>query len=179
MSLVPPPGAEATLDGEVRRAVEPGERRFGPVCPGRISITWTSFEVDYARRPGGPGRGRARMRRRAASGAAVYDWPWRCTRVVHEYGHLAGHGHVEDPADIMHAKIERLAPECGRSRHEGAGLGRAPAADGASEAWTPVRAPVAPAASLTPLHSPALADGGHRGWPFRVVSLSDVCRRQT
>jgi hypothetical protein len=123
VSLVPPAGAGESLDTRVRRALELGERRFGPACPGGISVTWAAFEVDYLGTPGARAWARTFAEEcliefnvgiwlAADWREAVYDWPWLCTLVVHEYGHLAGHGHADDPADIMHATIERVAPEC-------------------------------------------------------------------
>jgi hypothetical protein len=32
-----------------------------------------------------------------------WDWPKLCTVFVHEFGHLAGHEHSEDPHDVMFA----------------------------------------------------------------------------
>jgi hypothetical protein len=123
VNLVAPPGAGAAVGDEVTRALELGERRFGPACDGGISITWNAFELEYDDDPGARAWARTFAEEcriefnlgvwlSPAWRRAVYDWPWLCTLVVHEYGHLAGHGHVDDPNHIMHATIERIAPEC-------------------------------------------------------------------
>jgi hypothetical protein len=41
-----------------------------------------------------------------------WDWPKLCTVVVHEVGHLTGHDHVDDPADVLYFTYLRPAPEC-------------------------------------------------------------------
>jgi hypothetical protein len=33
--------------------------------------------------------------------AQTWDWPMFCTIMVHEYGHLSGHQHVNDPTNVM------------------------------------------------------------------------------
>jgi hypothetical protein len=48
----------------------------------------------------------------ALSTQVEWDWPKLCTVVIHEIGHLTGHDHVDDPADIMNATYLRPAPEC-------------------------------------------------------------------
>lgn len=40
---------------------------------------------------------------------------WRCTIIVHEYGHLMGFDHTDDPASVMHTPPERVAAGCGTS----------------------------------------------------------------
>jgi hypothetical protein len=123
VDVVPPPAAAARVGDHVLRALELGERRFGPACPAAIRVTWAPFEVRYA----GVAHARAWARTFRPEcrvelnrevwddpgwREAVYAWPWLCTLVVHEYGHLAGHGHAADPGDVMHTTIERVAPEC-------------------------------------------------------------------
>lgn len=44
--------------------------------------------------------------------AESWTWPRFCTVMVHEYGHLAGHDHSSDPADVMFPTLVRIAPEC-------------------------------------------------------------------
>jgi hypothetical protein len=42
-----------------------------------------------------------------------WDWPKLCTVFMHEFGHLAGHEHSEDPDDVMFAYYTGTnAPEC-------------------------------------------------------------------
>lgn len=35
-----------------------------------------------------------------------------CTVVVHEYGHLAGHGHSPDPDNVMHPTFVKVFEPC-------------------------------------------------------------------
>jgi hypothetical protein len=44
--------------------------------------------------------------------AARFDWSKFCTVMVHEYGHLSGHAHSEDPHDLMYAYYEGPIPAC-------------------------------------------------------------------
>jgi hypothetical protein len=41
-----------------------------------------------------------------------WDWPKLCTVVEHEYGHLAGHDHVNDPHDVMSPYYVYPSAEC-------------------------------------------------------------------
>lgn len=41
-----------------------------------------------------------------------WDWPKFCTVVEHEFGHLSGHDHVDDPHDIMSPYYVFASPEC-------------------------------------------------------------------
>jgi hypothetical protein len=43
---------------------------------------------------------------------AQFDWPKLCTILIHEYGHLTGHPHVDDPHDVMNPYYVGPAPEC-------------------------------------------------------------------
>jgi hypothetical protein len=134
LRVTPPPGGESLVP-RIAAAVELGQRRFGPACASGIAFTWESFEVSYAATTGVrawarafPDQCRIEFNRGVWDDpewrAGVYDWPWLCTLVVHEYGHLAGRGHVEDPNDVMHATIERVVPECAAAPEAGA-AGRA------------------------------------------------------
>jgi hypothetical protein len=40
------------------------------------------------------------------------DWSAYCTTMVHEYGHLAGHEHSTDTADVMYPIVLRVFPAC-------------------------------------------------------------------
>lgn len=44
--------------------------------------------------------------------ALAWDWTRFCSILVHEYGHLAGRSHAEDPADIMYAFYEAPVAQC-------------------------------------------------------------------
>lgn len=41
-----------------------------------------------------------------------FDWSQLCTVVAHEYGHLTGHRHSDDPGDVMTAIYNDPLPEC-------------------------------------------------------------------
>jgi hypothetical protein len=57
-----------------------------------------------------------------------WDWPKLCTVFMHEFGHLAGHDHSEDPDDVMFAYYTgENAPECTKKAVSPAGS-RAPTA---------------------------------------------------
>jgi hypothetical protein len=45
-----------------------------------------------------------------------WSWTWDrfCTVMVHEYGHLLGHQHSPDPADVMYADYVRPVGACRR-----------------------------------------------------------------
>jgi hypothetical protein len=45
-----------------------------------------------------------------------WDWARLCTTVVHEWGHLAGHGHSHADDSPMHASYVRPYPGCVRGR---------------------------------------------------------------
>ncbi len=124
VALEAPAGADAgKLTSQVRDDLAIAERRFGPACSGGISATWNPFEVDYAGSPGARAWARTFVEqcridfnlglwRDPSWRAAIYDPPWLCTLVVHEYGHLAGHGHSDDPADVMYPLIDRVYVGC-------------------------------------------------------------------
>ena len=124
VALEAPAGADAgKLTSQVRDDLAIAERRFGPACTGGIAATWNPFEVDYAGSPGARAWARTFVEqcridfnlglwRDPSWRAAIYDPPWLCTLVVHEYGHLAGHGHSADPADVMYPLIDRVYVGC-------------------------------------------------------------------
>lgn len=43
---------------------------------------------------------------------ASWDWPKACTVMVHEYGHLLGHQHSDDPADVMFPSYRQPVEAC-------------------------------------------------------------------
>jgi hypothetical protein len=49
-----------------------------------------------------------------------WDWPKLCTVVEHELGHLAGHGHVDDPHDVMSPYYVFPSPECAAAARQAA-----------------------------------------------------------
>ena len=44
-----------------------------------------------------------------------WDWPKFCTITEHELGHLTGHAHVDDDADLMSPYYFGASPECQRA----------------------------------------------------------------
>jgi hypothetical protein len=42
----------------------------------------------------------------------TYSWPKFCTVLVHEYGHLTGHPHTVDGADVMSPIYRAPLPAC-------------------------------------------------------------------
>jgi predicted Zn-dependent protease len=43
----------------------------------------------------------------------LWTWPKFCAVMVHEYGHLLGHAHQDDPADVMYPFFVRPVANCG------------------------------------------------------------------
>ena len=124
VTVMAPATADAgSLTSQLRADLAIAERRFGPTCPGGIVATWSPFEVGYAGSPGARAWARSfveQCRIDFNAGlwldptwrAAIYDPPWLCTLVVHEYGHIAGNGHSDDPADVMYPLIDRVYAGC-------------------------------------------------------------------
>ena len=124
VTVMAPATADAgRLTTQLRADVAIAERRFGPACPDGIVATWNPFEVDYTGSPGARAWARSFVEQCQIDfnaglwldptwRAAIYDPPWLCTLVVHEYGHLAGNGHSADPADVMYPLIERVYAGC-------------------------------------------------------------------
>lgn len=59
---------------------------------------------------------------------AGWSWPKFCTITIHERGHLTGHTHVADPADVMYEGYILPAPECAPPPHSKARRPKARAA---------------------------------------------------
>jgi hypothetical protein len=112
-------------------------------CGGRVGWSWTSLgastnaesswanDVDPYLQPSSNTDCEI-----ALSLQAEWDWPKLCTVVVHEVGHLTGHDHVDDPADIMYFTYVQPAPECASAPEpvETGAPARAPAAKTAKTA---------------------------------------------
>jgi hypothetical protein len=75
--------------------------------------------------------------------AVPWDWAKFCTIVVHEYGHLDGRPHVDDPNDVMYAYYVKPVDPCAAAA---AGLGFQPASPPAPLSATEQTA-LAPASS--------------------------------
>src|SRR4051812_31710395 len=48
----------------------------------------------------------------AFNSALTWDWTRFCSILVHEYGHLSGHAHSTDAADVMYPYYLKPVPEC-------------------------------------------------------------------
>lgn len=48
----------------------------------------------------------------AFNSATSWDWVRFCSILVHEYGHLTGHPHEDDPASVMNAFYTRPVDQC-------------------------------------------------------------------
>lgn len=48
----------------------------------------------------------------AFNSSLAWDWTKFCSILVHEYGHISGHAHAQDEADIMYAYYARPVDEC-------------------------------------------------------------------
>ena len=89
-------------------------------CGGQVAITWEHLGT----------RTNAESRWSSAVGAdpstylrctiafsldVHWDWPKFCTITEHELGHLTGHAHVDDDADLMSPYYFGASPECQRA----------------------------------------------------------------
>ena len=94
-------------------------------CGGQVTITWEHLGA----------RTNAESRWSSAVGAdpstylrctiafsldVHWDWPKFCTITEHELGHLNGHAHVDDDADLMSPYYFDATPECRRAPLPGA-----------------------------------------------------------
>jgi hypothetical protein len=59
--------------------------------------------------------------------SATSDWPMFCTVVLHEVGHLTGHAHVRDRANVMYPFYVGPRGPCTRTQPASAPAGPAPA----------------------------------------------------
>jgi hypothetical protein len=97
-----------------------GSEHWGTApCRGRVALSWASLgaatnaesswanAVDPFRAPS-----RNSDCAIALSLQADWDWPKLCTVVIHELGHLTGHDHVDDPADVMYDTYLVATPDC-------------------------------------------------------------------
>lgn len=93
-------------------------------CGGQVALSWADLSADL--------NGDSTWSNPTADG--VYDdpsanyacavrlnanrdfgWPELCTVVVHEYGHLTGHRHRDDPDDVMAPRYRGPVAECART----------------------------------------------------------------
>jgi hypothetical protein len=114
--------AAATLSTATAAAVVVATDTWGPACGGApVSIQWgdtgSPTALAWAAWTDGTGRylGYAGTTDQRTDCRIMIDagyargyrsfgwtnWPWYCTTIVHEYGHLTGHEHSLDPTDVM------------------------------------------------------------------------------
>ncbi len=89
-------------------------------CGGEVTISWAHLgrSVNAESRWSSPAGGDPSTYRNCAiafSYDASWDWAKFCTVAEHELGHLAGHAHVDDDADVMSPFYFKPTPECARS----------------------------------------------------------------
>jgi hypothetical protein len=123
LDLVTPPG-DPGVERRVVDAFAVARDVWGPVCEDRgITVRWVTF--DPKSRLGQRYRTWARtfgpdclvefnrtIHDDPSWRSKVYSWPWFCTLVVHEYGHLIGRNHSTNPASVMYPVIQRVFPAC-------------------------------------------------------------------
>ena len=99
-------------------------------CGGQVAITWehlgsrTNAESRWSAPVGGDPSSYMRCTI-AFSLDARWDWPKFCTVTEHELGHLNGHAHVDDAADLMSPYYFDATPECRRAPLPGAAAHKA------------------------------------------------------
>jgi hypothetical protein len=115
------PSAHWPSDGPaIRTAVDVAAAYWGSVpCRGRVDIGWDTLsrgvnatsswanDVDPYTQPSLNTECDIVL-----SVKADWDWPMLCSVIVHEVGHLTGHDHVDDPADIMYPTYVAPIPDC-------------------------------------------------------------------
>jgi hypothetical protein len=116
-----PAAAQTAPDGWVATARQLADRHWGlDPCGGDVTITWGKLppqqnavstwlnpHEDY----GDP----ANNTQCSVTFNTKQDWDWPkfCTIAIHEFGHLAGNPHSDDPDDVMFAYYAGTnAPEC-------------------------------------------------------------------
>ena len=93
-------------------------------CGGQVAITWehlgarTNAQSRWSAPAGGDPSTYLRCTI-AFSLDAHWDWPKFCTITEHELGHLTGHAHVDDDADLMSPYYFDATPECRKAPQPG------------------------------------------------------------
>ena len=86
--------------------------------------------------------------------ALAWDWTRFCSVLVHEYGHLNGHGHAEADNDVMYAYYEAPVAQC-----VAAAPATAPVEPAAIEPAVAPAVPAAPAAARSTTRPRAISSG--------------------
>src|SRR4051794_3143245 len=117
----PPPAVRFGVSGAAVDAAEAiAARQWGTVpCHGAVALAWApaapqvnatstwSNPWDFYADPQDNEACRVDLNSRA-----WFDWPKFCTVIVHELGHLTGHRHSTDPADVMYPYYTRPLAAC-------------------------------------------------------------------
>lgn len=88
-------------------------------CQGQVAITWTTMpdtinaQSTWANPTDAYNNSTQNMDCSIQFNDAIsWDWNRFCTVLVHEYGHLTGHAHSPDPADVMYAYYVAPLSDC-------------------------------------------------------------------
>lgn len=121
-------------------------------CNGQVTVEWGTDDANINARSywanptssyGAPERNvQCRV---VFNGQMRFDWPKFCTVLVHELGHLAGHDHTADGADVMSPIYRAPLPAC-TNTPDPSGVA-APATAMAALASAPAAITTAPAAT--------------------------------
>ena len=111
--------AVAAQDAVLPRAIAVASAHWpGSNCRGRELVTWTSqsaLDSEY------PGEGLGAVAVPATCSVRLTEdartWSGRrvCALLAHEFGHLAGRAHTEDPADVMYSGPVPVTGMCTRA----------------------------------------------------------------
>jgi hypothetical protein len=104
----------------LRAAMGLGAEHWGmDPCAGHVTLSWTRLDAGIDAQSSWANDRDPYLQPSfnteceiALSTAAEWDWVKLCTVVVHEVGHLTGHDHVDDPADVMYYGYVDPAREC-------------------------------------------------------------------
>jgi hypothetical protein len=121
----------AVGSAEFNNAVQTGQQVWGGMpCGGNVRFGWRSEDPAVnATSYWGPGYTNCEIVFNRDAGMSYAKF---CTVMAHELGHLHGHGHTDDPDDLMSAIYYGAIAECG------GGSAPAPASGGADEEEAPV-----------------------------------------
>ena len=116
-------------------------------CGGDVALSWATVDPSwvnaraYWSNPiGVSGHADANFACSVVFNANAWlPWPRFCSVVAHEYGHLTGHSHSDDPSDVMAGVIRTTLPACAAVA-DPAAMGRARSRMGTGSRRAPTRA---------------------------------------